>query len=58
MTINEKLLRVQVSGEEVGFTTIKVIRTISLFIGRSFKLIFGGAGVFVLGFILGLVRRQ
>jgi hypothetical protein len=58
MTLNEQLTRLQSIGEEIGFETFKAMNATLLFIGRSFKLVFGGIGVFVLGFVLGLFRRQ
>lgn len=44
-------------GEKAGYALSCAIRRACRATGRIFKAVFGGAGLFVVGFIMGMVRK-
>ena len=44
-------------GEAAGYAVSRAIRRTGRSIGWAFKTVFGGAGLFVIGFIMGVLRK-
>ena len=58
MTTNNTLLKAQTYGEQFGYQTIKTIRSTTKYINKLFVVTFGSVGLYIFGFILGLVRKE
>lgn len=53
----QTLIKVQNTGEQFGYVTMRAVRKTLSYIGKLCILTFGSIGMLVFGFVLGLVRK-